>query len=154
MTDRVVEEAVRIDRTVNEVFAAWTSGARLAAWFAPMGATPPDVEMQFEQGGKFRIVMDLGPGGIHITRGHFVEIVEHKLIRMSWQCDAWADPPSEVEVRFEADGQATIVKVRHRGITSPLAEEGQKFGWQACLAGLAAALSDSPDRTATTDQRP
>lgn len=136
MTNRSIEESVRIERPRSEVFDAWSSGRQLAAWFAPMAVRPPDVEMLFEEGGPFTIRMDLGPGGIHLTKGRFLEIVPDECIRMTWHCDAWSDPPSEVKVTFEHDGSGTVVRVRHQRITSEQAREGQQFGWDACLTEL------------------
>ena len=136
-----MEESVRIERPVRDVFRAWSSAARLATWFAPMAVRTADVEMLFEEGGSFRIQMDLGPGGIHLTEGRFLEIVPDERIRMTWRCDAWSDPPSEVAVTFVLDGGATIVQVRHEKISTEPARQGQLFGWNACLGQLQLVLN-------------
>ena len=137
MTDYRVEESVLIERPTPDVFAAWSTGPSLAAWFAPMAVRPPEVEMAFKEGGTYRIVMDLGPGGVHTIVGQFIEIVPNERISMSWRCDAWVDPPSKVDVTFEPLDQATVVWVRHTHITTGEALEGQTMGWKTCLANLA-----------------
>jgi uncharacterized protein YndB with AHSA1/START domain len=144
MTNLVVEDSVRIERPVARVFDAWSSGPALADWFAPMAVRPPIVEMLFEVGGPYRIEMDVGGGGVHITEGHFLEIVGEERIRMTWRCDAWLDPPSEVDVTFVPENASTVVRIRHTRITSGPACEGQSFGWQACLAQLRLTLVGLP----------
>ena len=146
MTNRVVEESVRIERPVASVFDAWSSGPALADWFAPMAVRPPTVEMLFEVGGSYRIEMDVGPGGVHVTEGQFLEIVGNEMIRMTWRCDAWLDPPSEVEVTFVPKDDSTVVRISHTRITSGPACEGQRFGWQACLAQLRLTLVGRPQK--------
>lgn len=144
MSQRIVEESVRIERVVHDVFGAWSSGSAIATWFAPMAIRPPMVDLSFEVGGSYRIEMDLGPGGIHLTEGRFLEIAKDERIRMTWRCDAWDDPPSVVEVTFTPDGEDTIVHVRHAEISSSDALEGQIFGWQGCLAQLRTVLLNTP----------
>lgn len=141
-----VEESIRIERPVDRVFQAWSTAKRLGAWFAPMAAQPPRVEMDFREGGSFRIEMDLGPGGVHVTTGTFVRIVPNSRIQMTWRCDAWSDGPSDVDVLFEPTGDATVVLVTHTKITSEPAQEGQRFGWQQCLGQLRTILHSSPDQ--------
>ena len=144
MTNHVVEESIRIERPIASVFDAWSTGPALADWFAPMAVRPPTVEMLFEVGGSYRIEMDVGAGGVHVTEGEFLDIVRNESIRMTWRCDAWADPPSEVEVTFTLEDDSTAVRVRHTRITSVPACEGQRFGWQACLTQLRLTLLDQP----------
>lgn len=133
-----VHEMVRIEAPVSKVYSAWTSGQAMGAWFAPMAVKPPTIEMDFRVGGRYRIEMDLGAGGVHLTEGEFLALEPDARIVMSWQCSAWVDPPSEVEIRFSADGHATVINVRHQRITSEPAQEGQRFGWTACLGELRA----------------
>ena len=144
MTDKGVEESVSIKRPRAAVFAAWASPEALATWFAPMAVRPPAIRMHFAVGGPFRVEMDLGAQGVHITEGRFLEIVPNERIRLTWRCDAWDDPPSEVEVTFTDRGEHTVVRVRHSHITSLPAQEGQRYGWAACLGELRAQLHERP----------
>ena len=134
-------DSVRIERPASDVFRAWSSASALAQWFAPMAVRPIEVEMDFRTGGSFRLEMDTGAGGVHVTTGEYLRIVPDERIEMTWHCDAWDDLPSHVEVAFESDGDATTVMVRHSSITSDPALEGQAFGWQACLSQLHTWLS-------------
>lgn len=131
-----VEESVQINRPLPEVFKRWSSAQALATWFAPMATRPPHVTMDFREGGAFSIEMDLGDGGVHVTTGQFLEIVQDKRIAMAWHCDAWDDPSSHVEVTFDEGEEGTVVHVRHSKITSQPARDGQLFGWQSCLTQL------------------
>lgn len=143
MSGYSVHEMVRIEAPVSTVYAAWTSGEAMSAWFAPMAISPPTIEMEFRVGGRYRIEMDLGPGGVHLTEGEFLALENDARIVMSWRCSAWADPPSEVDIHFSPDGDATVISVRHQRITSEPAQEGQRFGWTACLGRLSEIHSNS-----------
>ena len=76
-------DAVVLERTVpasiEEVWAAWTSGERFAEWYGPMGARIPVAELDLVVGGRRRVCMEMDtPNGAMQMWfvGEFVEIDE------------------------------------------------------------------------------
>lgn len=141
MIDTPIDITVHIRRPVADVFAAWSSASALAEWFAPMAERAPDVDMDFVVGGAYCIVMPLPDGSVHTTRGEFREIVQDARIVMTWQCDAFADPPSLVEVSFSPSGGGTDLQVIHRSFESGDTRNAHLGGWEACLGELVRQLS-------------
>jgi uncharacterized protein YndB with AHSA1/START domain len=66
---------------------------------------------------------------------------------LAWKPNDRAEPPTEVEIRFEADGDGTIVRLEHRGweavdpARAPEARIGYDRGWSLPLERFAAALA-------------
>ena len=65
---------------------------------------------------------------------------------LAWKPNDRPEPPTEVEVRFEADGDATLVNLEHRGWEklggrAAEAREGHDGGWQLPLERFAAAAA-------------
>ena len=136
MSELLIDITVHINRPVNEVYDAWTSSDALASWFAPMATQKPEVAMEFVVGGRYSIEMPLPDGSVHTTTGVFREIVQNVAIVMTWHCDAFQDPESQVDVRFfESDG-GTDIHLKH--MTFDLAEtcDAHRGGWEACLSEL------------------
>jgi uncharacterized protein YndB with AHSA1/START domain len=132
---------VHINREPADVFAAWSSAAALASWFAPMASENLDVEMEFAEGGTYSIAMPLPDGSVHTTKGVFREIVDNEKIVMTWRCDAFDDPETLVEVLFSPSGRGTEVRVRHETFASPETCTAHHGGWEACLGELARQLA-------------
>lgn len=65
---------------------------------------------------------------------------------LAWKPNDRAEPPTEVEVRFEADGDGTIVRLEHRGwgalgARAMEARNGYSDGWRIPLERFAAAAA-------------
>ena len=141
MNERAIDITVHIKREPADVFAAWSSAAALASWFAPMAERPPDVEMDFSPGGAYKIVMPLPDGSVHTTSGVFREIVAGEKIVMTWYCDAFDDPETMVEVSFVASGDGTDLRVQHRRFEAAETCTAHFGGWEACLGALSQKLA-------------
>ena len=141
MTDLQIDITVHIARLPVDVFAAWSSAAALASWFAPMAERKPDVEMDFRVGGAYSIVMPLPDGSVHTTKGIFRDIVSNRKIVMTWRCDAFNDPESLVEVTFTRSGDGTDLRVRHWSFEASETCDAHRGGWEACLGALARLLA-------------
>jgi uncharacterized protein YndB with AHSA1/START domain len=59
----------------DEVFRAWTDAPILQAWYGPFDFKVTECEMDFRDGGAFRIVMTHENGLVFVTIGHFGDIV-------------------------------------------------------------------------------
>jgi uncharacterized protein YndB with AHSA1/START domain len=134
LTEDVIERELRIAARPETVFAFWTDPELMARW---MGR---DVRLDPRPGGEYRIDYN----GRDIARGSFVELdPPHRLV-MTWGWEALGDrtPPgaSTVEVTLVADGDGTLLHLRHTGLpTSEIAGHAQ--GWDQFLLSLAEAAT-------------
>ena len=53
------------------VFEAWTKAEHVARWFTPAPLTTGQCEVDFREGGAFRIGMHMPDGSEHLFDGHF-----------------------------------------------------------------------------------
>ncbi|HET9346649.1 MAG TPA: SRPBCC domain-containing protein [Candidatus Limnocylindrales bacterium] len=130
--DGVIEREIRIAARPETVFAFWTEPVKMARW---MGRT---IRLDPRPGGEFRIDYN----GSDIARGSYVEVEPPSRIVLTWGWEAPGDPTppgaSTVEVDFLADGDSTIVRLRHSGLVTE-AVSGHAEGWDQFLPSLVAA---------------
>ena len=131
-TDEVVEREIRIAARPATVFAFFTDPEKMLRWKgirADLDARP---------GGIYRVDID----GQHVARGEYVEVVPHSRVVFTWgwEGDGGTPPPggSTVEITLAADGDGTIVHLRHFGLS---AEErvSHGLGWDHFVPRLVAA---------------
>ncbi len=132
VADGVIERELRIAARPETVFSFWTDPTRMAKW---MGR---DVRLDPRPGGEFRIDYN----GSDIARGTFVEVEAPVRLVLTWGWEAPGDstPPgaSTVEVTLEPDGDGTLLRLRHSGLSAD-AVTGHADGWDQFLPGLAEA---------------
>ena len=129
VADGVIEREIHIAASPETVFMFWTDPTRMARW---MGR---DIRLDPRPGGEFRIDYN----GSDIASGAFVEVdPPHRLV-LTWGWEAEGDPTppgaSTVEVTLAADGDGTILRLRHSGLV-PEAVDGHAVGWDQFLPGL------------------
>jgi uncharacterized protein YndB with AHSA1/START domain len=131
-TEEIVRE-VRIAATPTVVFPYFTDPEKLVAWKA---AT---IELDARPGGRFR--MDVTGRG-DVAEGEYLDIDPPHRIRFSWRwenersdTDAAAQAPGVVEVTLTPDGDGTLLRLVHRGISGPN-RDGSAAGWTHYLARL------------------
>ena len=111
--DGVIEREIRIAARPETVFAFWTEPVKMARW---MGRT------------------------IRLAAGSRVEPPSRIVLTWGWEAPGDPTPPgaSTVEVDFLADGDSTIVRLRHSGLVTE-AVSGHAEGWDQFLPSLVAA---------------
>lgn len=150
MTDAeeaVVEQRLRIHARPETVWRYWTDPDRMCDWWGTAAELDP------RPGGT--CVVEMGGGGV--MRGEYLELVPHERIVFSFGWDAHPDAPdlapgsSRVEITLTADGDDTVLELRHSGLPPALAGE-HRGGWEhflrllATSAGSAANHHEEPDR--------
>ena len=128
----ILEREIRIAARPATVFAFFTDPEKMLRWKGIRADLDP------RPGGVYRVDID----GQHIARGEYVEVVPHSRVVFTWgwEGEGGTPPPggSTVEITLVADGDGTIVRLRHSGLS---AEErishGQ--GWDHFLPRLLAA---------------
>jgi len=123
------------DAPRSRVFEAWTDPKHLMRWFAPNNFTVPACEMEFHNGGKFRLCMR-GFGQDHWMNGVFREVVKPELIVWSAMLD---HDKNEVltTVKFEDLGAKTRLIVHQTFSIETDSTRGARQGWTETLDHLA-----------------
>jgi uncharacterized protein YndB with AHSA1/START domain len=129
----ILERELRIAARPETVFAFFIDPARMLRW---MGK---DVVLDPRAGGIFYNNVD----GQHIARGEYVEVVPHSRVVFTWGWEGQGNetPPgaSTVEITLVADGDGTILRLRHMGLSAAeRASHGQ--GWDYFLGRLVAVV--------------
>jgi uncharacterized protein YndB with AHSA1/START domain len=73
---------------IDEVFRAWTDAAILRSWYGPFDFEVTGCEMDFRDGGAFRIVMSHESGLEFVTTGTFDDIAAPRHFTMVTDLDA------------------------------------------------------------------
>lgn len=130
----VVEQTMRINARPETVWRYWTDPARMCDWW---GAA---AELDARPGGACVIEMDGGG----VMRGEYVELVPHERIVFTFGWDPHTGAPdippgsTLVELTLTADGDDTILALRHTGLP-PAAAAEHRAGWSHFLPLLTAA---------------
>jgi uncharacterized protein YndB with AHSA1/START domain len=133
-----IELERRIHARPETVFAYFTDAARYTAW---MGV---EAVLDARPGGIYRVRVPQG----HYAVGEFVEVEPFERVVFTWGWEGDPEVPpgsSRVEVTLTSDGDATIVRLVHRGLPDATIAI-HTLGWDQYLDRLAvAAAGGNPD---------
>lgn len=135
-----VELEVQIEAPPEVVFSFLTDPTRMVTWLGQA------VELDPRPGGVLRIDVN----GRDVVRGEIVQIEPPRFIAFTWgwEREGTSLPPgsSRVEIRLEARGRGTHLRLRHVRLPPDVREE-HAAGWQHYLARLrVAACGGDPGR--------
>lgn len=127
-----VEREVRIAARPEVVFEFFIDPVKMVRWKGV------DAMLDPRPGGTYRVNVT----GRDVALGEYVEIVPHSRIVITW---GWEGSPvapgsTRVEVNFIPDGDGTIVRLRHSGLTGEAALQHAE-GWDHFLPRLALAAA-------------
>ena len=136
----VVEHEIRIEAPRDRVFRLLSDQAEMARWM-PVSLFEPHV------GGRFEMV-----AGEWVAFGEVTQLDPPRRLAYTWD---WQNQPlgtrTEVTFDLEADGQATILRLRHAGFTSPEQAASHTTGWthyEERLSAVAEGRDPGPDAMA------
>jgi uncharacterized protein YndB with AHSA1/START domain len=143
----VYEKELRVAASPATIFELLTDPEGLTSWMG-FGA-----ELDPRPGGVFQV--DFGVAGV---KGEFVEVVPEKRVVFTWGWEGGRVPlgpgESTVEFMLTPDGDETIVRLRHSGLSSAL-REFHAWGWGNYLPRLiAVAEGRTPDPDPMADGPP
>ena len=126
----------------EKVFAAWTEAEALKQWWGTEGHTVPSVEMDFSEGGKYRVEMRTDAGESFHLNGAFVEIrpPERLVFTFRWERGDWDYPETLVSIDFTQEGDGTALVLTHEGFPDENMRDEHQGGWVECLDNLRAYL--------------
>lgn len=138
MTDieeAVVEQTLRIEARPETVWRFWTDPGRMCQWWGAAAHLDP------RPGGACIVEMGGGP----VMRGEYLELLPHERIVFSFGWDQTEGAPAVapgstlVEITLTADGDDTILNLRHTGLPVAFGAEHQA-GWAHFLPLLVDAV--------------
>ena len=119
----------------EEVFDAWTTPSRMAAWMSPFGAAEAEVDLRV--GGSFRVVMveaRLEHGG------EYLEIDRPTRLVFTWVSAFTRADPSIVTVELHPHDDGTRVVLTHERLPEDVVD-GHRDGWGTMIERLAGILA-------------
>jgi len=137
---RVIRKEALVPAPLDEVWRAWTTTEGVTAFFAPRA------DVQLALGGRYELYFTPdGPPGERGTEGCKVMLFdpEKRTLAVTWNA-----PPhlplarkerTRVDVRLDADGDATRVVLHHTGFVGPEAEAAYEYfrgAWDVVLSRL------------------
>ncbi len=134
MTSAVIV-SVRVDATPGRAFEVFT--AEIGAWWRPnslFALTPRgDGRLRFEPGEGGRLVAQLDDGA-EFEIGRISVWRPGERLTLSWRHATFAsEQATELDVRFEAIGEATRVTVEHRGWNTIPRGSAARHGFELML---------------------
>ena len=139
MTDdrtNTIELQIRLNAPPEEVFLYLTEPERYVRWQGVKAELDP------RPGGVYRVWMDADT----VASGTFVEVdpARHVVFTWGWEGNQGVPPGSTtVELTLEADGDGTVLSLRHTGLPDGEAAAMHEEGWRHFTARLAQATSES-----------
>jgi len=122
----------------EKVFKAFSDQDAYASWIPPFGFICTVQEMEFKEGGIFKMTFtNFTTGNGHSFGGKYVKIEQNKFIKNT---DKFDNPNLQGEmttsVWFSKVSCGTELKIIQEGIPSEIPLEMCYLGWQECLEKL------------------
>lgn len=130
MVELVVEVQRRISASREEVFAYLTDPERYTRW---QGL---EAELDPTPGGIYRVRMTEDS----TVRGSYVEVDPPTRVVFTWGWEGNVDLPpgsSTVEITLHADGEETVLHLRHSGLPDEQSRAMHEEGWRSFIDRLA-----------------
>lgn len=125
-----VELEVRLDAPPEEVFRYLTEPERYIRWQGVKAELDP------RPGGVYRVWMDANT----VASGAFVQVEPTRRVVFTWGWEGNESIPpgsTTVELTLDADGDGTVLSLRHTGLPDGEAAAMHEKGWRHFTARLA-----------------
>lgn len=123
--------------SVEQLFNAWRDPNKVRQWFAPGELVVPELNIDFREGGSFRIVMlDEQTKNTHTATGCYQSIKENESLQFSWQ---WENSPNVTQVKLSfksIDDTHSELELIHSEFNTEEDRDNHNRGWNACLVKL------------------
>jgi uncharacterized protein YndB with AHSA1/START domain len=131
---------------VEHLYKAWTTPEDLKQWWKPSGNQLKTVELDIQEGGKFKYEFEGKDSQITLLiTGEYQEVKENEKLAYSWN---WSVPanvvePSEHEliILFFTDGEGSKIKVTQENFQDEESINPHQEGWEKALNDLQEYLS-------------
>jgi uncharacterized protein YndB with AHSA1/START domain len=109
-------------------------------WWAPEGFAVTALEMDVRPGGSWRKCMRSPDGREFWRRGVYCEVVAPERLVFTYVSDDPLGAPGRetlVTMTFAAQGDKTLMTLRHSGFDTLAARDSHLGGWASCIERLA-----------------
>jgi uncharacterized protein YndB with AHSA1/START domain len=130
------EEVVEIVRMFEapraQVWRLWAEPEHRLRWWGPEGMALTELEMDFREGGAWRMVMRHVGGHLHAVHGRFLEVKAPSRLCFTYVNDTDMHE-TLVTMDFVDHGTRTEMRFRQAGFTSIEQRDAHNFGWNSTL---------------------
>jgi len=120
----------------DDVFDAWTTPSRMAAWMSPVGAAEAEVDLRV--GGSFHVVM-VEARLEH--SGEYLEIEPPRRLVFTWVSPFTGTEPSVVTIELHPHDDGTRLVLAHERLPENVVA-GHRDGWGTMVERLARILAE------------
>ncbi|MEP4077059.1 SRPBCC family protein [Haloferula sp.] len=123
----------------ERVFDAFSSLEAMTRWFGPEGCGVLGGELDFNEGGKYRLKMQTEDGGEIDLVGVYQTIVRPDHLAFSWRWEHNTDfnpCDSFVEIMFMKHEKGTLMRLVQTGIDDDQDRSNHVIGWSSTLDKL------------------
>ena len=147
--DAIVAE-IHIAAPPDRVFQALVDPQQVPKWWGQEGVyRSAEFQCDLRPGGKWRTVGTNAEGGTFEASGEFLEIDRPRLLVYSWVASWTGIRKTTVRWELHPDGQGTLVRLRHYGLSAYPELAKSYSGWPRMLGWLQAFM----ERGETVDDR-
>ena len=126
----VIERIFKVNP--ERVFDAFSSAEALTHWFGPEGCQVLEAEVNFQEGGKYRLRITTDNGGEIDLVGVYQTIERPERLAFSWRWEDNADYnpcDSFVELMFHEHPDGTLLRLVQTGIEDNQDRSNHNMGW-------------------------
>jgi uncharacterized protein YndB with AHSA1/START domain len=131
MTDMTIRKSIRVERPRDIAFRVFCE--EMAQWWPHGFSEDSKMALEPRLGGR---LYESRKDGSEYEIGRITTYEPPAVVAFSWTAPSW-DVATQVEVRFMADGDATLVQLEHRGWeqNAKAAETHKNYnnGWEGIL---------------------
>jgi len=117
-----------ISASCAEVFDAWGDAAGMRHWMCPGDAISAEAQIDFREGGAYRIVMK-SPRQDHDHTGKYLELARPSKLRFTWNTKGVDTTETLITVALKDRGGITELTLTHERFSSPELLARYKGGW-------------------------
>ena len=129
----------------GRVFDAFSSAGAISQWFGPEGCQVVKAEVDFKEGGKYRLRISTETGEVELAGVYqTIERPGHLSFSWRWEVNPNGNPcDSFVEVMFHEHPEGTLMRLVQTGIEDDQDRAHHGIGWNSTFDRLGKLMADS-----------
>jgi uncharacterized protein YndB with AHSA1/START domain len=127
----------------ERVFSAFVEPGKLAEWWGPAGFSAPSLELDVQEGGRYRITMQPPDGEAFHLRGEFREVDRPRRLvyTFEWEEPVPDDRETTVTLAFLGDREGTKLVLDQGPFATEARRALHETGWTESLERLEQSLA-------------
>jgi len=111
MAELTIRKSIRVARAPEISFKVFCEEIGMW-WPGGFGGKDTRLAMETRVGGRF---FEKRPDGTEYEIGRLTAYQPPQLVAFTWRAPSWENITTQVEIRFAADGNGTLIELEHRG---------------------------------------